>query len=165
MQAHLIASAVVYATAAIAVLSFIVWTHHMFTTGMPVEGQLFFMYATMLIAVPTGVKIFNRLATMWRGSLTFETPMLFAIGFIYADYPMQFADMNMIVSIGAFGFGLSQLLLLYDVLRCVRGKGAKAGDNCFNAREGLEWTVPSPPPFHTFATPPVVPPLADEAGA
>jgi cytochrome c oxidase subunit 1 len=58
----------------IAILSFIVWAHHMFTTGMPVTGQLFFMYATMLIAVPTGVKIFNWIATMWRGSMTFETP-------------------------------------------------------------------------------------------
>jgi len=55
----------------------------MFTTGMPVTGQLFFMYATMLIAVPTAVKIFNWIATMWRGSMTFETPMLFAIGFIF----------------------------------------------------------------------------------
>jgi hypothetical protein len=73
----------VYATASIAILSFIVWAHHMFTTGMPVTGQLFFMYATMLIAVPTGVKVFNWIATMWRGSMTFETPMLFAIGFIF----------------------------------------------------------------------------------
>ena len=53
---------------------FIVWAHHMFTTGMPVTGQLFFMYATMLIAVPTAVKIFNWIATMWQGSMTFETP-------------------------------------------------------------------------------------------
>jgi len=75
-------SSMVYATASIAILSFVVWAHHMFTTGMPLTGQLFFMYATMLIAVPTGVKIFNWLATMWRGSMTFETPMLFAIGFI-----------------------------------------------------------------------------------
>jgi cytochrome c oxidase subunit 1 len=73
----------VYATASIAVLSFIVWAHHMFTTGMPVTGQLFFMYATMLIAVPTGVKVFNWVATMWKGSLSFETPMLWAIGFIF----------------------------------------------------------------------------------
>ncbi|HPA90054.1 MAG TPA: cytochrome c oxidase subunit 1, partial [Quisquiliibacterium sp.] len=76
-------SSMVYATASIAILSFIVWAHHMFTTGMPVTGQLFFMYATMLIAVPTGVKIFNWVATMWRGAMTFETPMLFAIGFIF----------------------------------------------------------------------------------
>ena len=72
----------VYATVSIAVLSFIVWGHHMFATGMPVEVELFFMYATMLIAVPTGVKVFNWVATMWRGSMTFETPMLFALGFV-----------------------------------------------------------------------------------
>ncbi|MBW3567397.1 MAG: cbb3-type cytochrome c oxidase subunit I, partial [Proteobacteria bacterium] len=76
-------SSMVYATASIAILSCIVWAHHMFTAGMPVTGQLFFMYATMLIAVPTGVKVFNWTATMWRGSMTFETPMLFAIGFIF----------------------------------------------------------------------------------
>src|SRR5690349_3202754 len=76
-------TSMVYATASIAILSFIVWAHHMFTTGMPVTGQLFFMYATMLIAVPTGVKVFNWIATMWRGSMTFETPMLFAVGFIF----------------------------------------------------------------------------------
>ncbi len=72
----------VYATASIAFLSFIVWGHHMFATGMPVETELFFMYATMLIAIPTGVKVFNWVATMWRGSMTFETPMLFALGFV-----------------------------------------------------------------------------------
>ena len=76
-------SSMVYATASIAILSFMVWAHHMFATGMPVTGQLFFMYATMLIAVPTGVKVFNWVATMWRGSLTFETPMLFAVGFLF----------------------------------------------------------------------------------
>jgi cytochrome c oxidase subunit 1 len=73
----------VYATASIAILSFIVWAHHMFTTGMPVTGQLFFMYATMLIAVPTGVKVFNWIATMWKGSMTFETPMLWSVGFLF----------------------------------------------------------------------------------
>ena len=55
----------------------------MFTVGMPTAGLLFFMYATMLIAVPTGVKVFNWVATMWKGSMTFETPMLFAIGFLF----------------------------------------------------------------------------------
>jgi cytochrome c oxidase subunit 1 len=242
-------SSMVYATASIAILSFVVWAHHMFTTGMPLTGQLFFMYATMLIAVPTGVKIFNWLATMWRGSMTFETPMLFAIGFIvvftiggltgiilsvapvdiqlhdtyyvvahfhyvlvagslfalfagvyywlpkwtghmydeklgklhfwlsmitfnitffpmhflglagmprrYADYPMQFADFNAVASVGAFGFGLTQLLLLYVVIKCIKG-GPKAADNPWEAPEGLEWSVPSPAPFHTFETPPVV---------
>ena len=76
-------SSMVYATASIAILSFIVWAHHMFTTGMPVTGQLFFMYATMLVAVPTAVKVFNWVATMWQSSLTLETPMLFALGFIF----------------------------------------------------------------------------------
>ncbi len=242
-------SSMVYATASIAILSFVVWAHHMFTTGMPLTGQLFFMYATMLIAVPTGVKIFNWLATMWRGSMTFETPMLFAIGFIivftiggltgiilsvapidvqlhdtyyvvahfhyvlvagslfalfagvyywlpkwtghmydetlgkthfwlsmisfnitffpmhflglagmprrYADYPMQFADFNAVASVGAFIFGFTQLLLIYIVIKCIRG-GPKAADNPWDAPYGLEWSVPSPAPFHTFETPPVV---------
>ena len=76
-------ASMVYATASIAFLSFIVWAHHMYTVGMPVAGELFFMYATMLIAVPTGVKVFNWITTMWRGSLSFETPMLFCIGFIF----------------------------------------------------------------------------------
>ena len=75
-------SSMVYATASIAILSFIVWAHHMYTVGMPLAGELFFMLATMLIAVPTGVKVFNWTATMWKGSLTFETPMLFSVAFI-----------------------------------------------------------------------------------
>ena len=244
-------ASMVYAVCAIAILSFIVWAHHMFATGMPVTGQLFFMYATMLIAVPTGVKIFNWTATMWKGSLTFETPMLFAIGFIfvftiggftglilavapidiqvtdtyyvvahfhyvlvagslfalfagfyywapkwtgfmydelrgkihfwsaiitfnvaffpqhflglagmprrYADYPAQFTDWNMVSSIGAFGFGLSQVyFLFFVVLPAVRGKGAPASTKPWEGAEGLEWTVPSPAPFHTFEVPPTV---------
>src|SRR5690606_32419485 len=76
-------SSMVYATASIAILSFIVWAHHMFTVGMPTAGLLLFMYATILIAVPTGVKVFNWVASRWEGSMTFETPMLFAIGFIF----------------------------------------------------------------------------------
>ncbi|NLD68427.1 MAG: cytochrome c oxidase subunit I [Limnobacter sp.] len=242
-------SSMVYATASIAILSMIVWAHHMFTTGMPVTGQLFFMYSTMLIAVPTGVKVFNWIATMWRGSMTFETPMLFAIGFIfvftmggftgvivavapldiqlhdtyyivahfhyvlvagslfalfagayywlpkwtghmydeklgqihfwfslisfnltffpmhflglagmprrYADYPMQFADFNALITIGAFWFGLSQLIFLWAVIKCIKG-GAKAPAKAWEGAEGLEWTLPSPAPFHTFETPPVV---------
>ena len=68
--------------AVIAFLSFIVWAHHMFTVGIPLVGELFFMYATMLIAVPTGVKVFNWVTTMFRGAMTFETPMLFSIAFV-----------------------------------------------------------------------------------
>ena len=242
-------TSMVYATSSIAILSFIVWAHHMFTTGMPVTGQLFFMYATMLIAVPTGVKIFNWIATMWRGSMTFETPMLFAVGFIFVftmggftglilavtpvdiqlqdtyyvvahfhyvlvagslyamfagvyfwlpkwtghmydeglgklhfwasliffnvtffpmhflglagmprripDYAIQFADFNAIASVGAFGFGFSQLIFLLVVVKCIKG-GAKAPDNPWEGAEGLEWTLSSPPPYHSFETPPQV---------
>jgi cytochrome c oxidase subunit 1 len=243
-------SSMVYATGSIAILSFIVWAHHMFATGMPVTGQLFFMYATMLIAVPTGVKIFNWIATMWKGSMTFETPMLWAIGFIfvftlggftglilaiapidimvqdtyyvvahfhyvlvagslfalyagfyfwapkwtgfmvndfrgkihfwgsmiffnltffpmhflglagmprrYADYPVQFADFNAIASIGGLGFGLMQVyFLIWVVLPAYRG-GQKAEAKAWEGAEGLEWTLPSPAPFHTFETPPTV---------
>src|SRR5690554_315378 len=75
-------TSMVYATGAIAFLSFAVWAHHMFTVGIPLTGQLFFMYATMLIAVPTGVKVFNWVSTMWRGSLTFELPMKWALAFV-----------------------------------------------------------------------------------
>src|SRR5881394_3091877 len=76
-------ASMVYATSSIAILSFIVWGHHMFTTGLPAAGILFFMYATMLIAVPTGVKVFNWLATMWKGAISLEAPMLFALGFLF----------------------------------------------------------------------------------
>ena len=72
----------VWAMLSIAILSFVVWAHHMFTVGMPLAAELFFMWATMLIAVPTGVKVFNWVATMFKGSISFETPMLFAIAFV-----------------------------------------------------------------------------------
>jgi cytochrome c oxidase subunit 1 len=242
-------TSMVYALASIAILSFIVWAHHMFTTGMPVTGQLFFMYGTMLIAIPTGVKVFNWTATMWRGSMSFETPMLWAVGFIwvftiggftglilamapidiqlqdtyyvvahfhyvlvagslfamfagfyywspkwtgvmysetagkihfwvsmvsfnvaffpmhflglagmprrYADYPMQFADFNMVASIGAWVFGLAQVyFLLFVIIPVMRGKGEPAAQRPWEGAQGLEWEVPSPAPFHTFETPP-----------
>jgi cytochrome c oxidase subunit 1 len=242
-------SSMVYATASIAFLSFIVWAHHMFTVGMPVAGELFFMYATVLIAVPTGVKVFNWVATMWRGSMTFEPPMLWAIAFVflftigglsglmlavapadiqyqdtyfvvahfhyvlvtgalfaiiaavyywlpkwtgnmysmslakwhfwlslisvnvtffpmhftglagmprrYSDYPVEFTQFNQWSSVGAFVFGFTQLLFLVLVIRTIRG-GQKATSEVWEGADGLEWTVPSPAPYHTFATAPEV---------
>ncbi len=74
--------AIAFSTVAIAFLSMIVWAHHMFTVGLPAYLQGYFMAASMAIAVPTGIKIFNWLATTWRGNLFFDTPMLFALGFI-----------------------------------------------------------------------------------
>ena len=243
-------ASMVYATAAIAIVSFIVWAHHMFATGMPIAAQLFFMYATLLVAVPTGVKVFNWIATMWRGSITFETPMLFAIGFIwvftiggfsglllaiapidiqvhdtyyvvahfhyvlvagslfclfagyyfwvpkwtghmynewrgkfhcwnsliwvnvtffpmhflglagmprrYADYATQFTDFHTLTSVGALLFGLTQVYFLFAVVLPTIKGGEKPAAKPWDGADGLEWTVPSPAPFHTFEVPPVI---------
>ncbi|HYP80087.1 MAG TPA: cbb3-type cytochrome c oxidase subunit I, partial [Steroidobacteraceae bacterium] len=237
----------VYATASIGFLSFIVWAHHMFTVGMPLAGQLFFMLTTMLIAVPTGVKVFNWSATMWKGSISFEPPMLFAIAFLFLftiggfsglmlaivpvdfqyhdtyfvvahfhyvlvpgaifsimagvyywlpkwtghmynmavakahfwlsaifvnvlffpqhflglagmprripDYSTQFAEWNMVSSIGGFGFGLTQLLFPIAIWQCVKG-GERAADRVWEGAHGLEWELPSPAPYHTWESPP-----------
>ncbi len=75
--------AIAYSSVAIGFLSLLVWAHHMFTVGLPSWLQGFFMISSMVIAVPTGIKIFNWVATTWRGNLLFDTPLLFALGFIF----------------------------------------------------------------------------------
>lgn len=245
-------ASMVYALSGIALVSFIVWAHHMFTSGIPLGAELFFMYTTMLVAVPTGIKVFNWAATMYKGSLTFETPMLFALGFLFLftfggftgimlslvpadfqyqdtyfvvghfhyvlvpgvifalfasiyywlpkwtghmysekmgqwhfwlsvisvnitffpmhflglagmprripDYALQFTNFNVVISIGAFIFGLSQLLFLINVLQTIRQRSVKNVDNrVWEGAHGLEWTLSSPPPYHSFAEPPEIP--------
>jgi cytochrome c oxidase subunit 1 len=72
----------VYAMVAIGVIGFVVWAHHMYTTGISLDSQRYFAFASMVIAVPTGIKVFSWLATMWGGSITFRVPMLWATGFV-----------------------------------------------------------------------------------
>src|SRR5262249_14483537 len=74
--------AIAFSTAAIGFLSMLVWAHHMFAVGLPIGLQIFFMVTSMAIAVPTGIKIFNWVATTWRGNIHFDTAMLYALGFI-----------------------------------------------------------------------------------
>ncbi|MCC7428799.1 MAG: cbb3-type cytochrome c oxidase subunit I, partial [Alphaproteobacteria bacterium] len=233
-----------YAMVAIGVVGFVVWAHHMFTSGMDVDTRAYFMAATMVIAVPTGIKIFSWIATMWGGSIEMKAPMLWAIGFIflfttggvtgvvlanagldtvlhnsyyvvahfhyvlslgavfgifagfyywigkmsgrqypeglaklhfwmlfigsnitffpmhflglagmprrYPDFPDAYAGWNYVASIGSYISAASVLVFLVVVWRTFTS-GQKLADNYWG--EGattLEWTVSSPPPFHTF---------------
>ena len=97
-------ASMVYATAAIAILSFMVWAHHMFIVGLPLVAELFFMYTTMLIAVPTGVKVFNWVATMFRGSISFEPPMLFALAFVVQFTVGGFSGLMLAISPADFQY-------------------------------------------------------------
>lgn len=233
-----------YAMVAIGFIGFVVWAHHMYTVGLDVNTRAYFLAATMVIAVPTGIKIFSWIATMWGGSVEFKTPLLWGLGFIFlftvggvtgvvlsnatvdnalhdtyyvvghfhytmslgatflifagfyywigkmsgrqypellgkihfwisfigvnmiffpmhfagaagmprriVDYPDAYAGWNMISSIGSYISATGVILFLFILYYTLR-HGKKAGDNPWG--EGattLEWTVSSPPPFHTF---------------
>jgi cytochrome c oxidase subunit 1 len=239
-----------YAMVAIGVVGFIVWAHHMYTVGLTLDTQAYFVAATMVIAVPTGVKIFSWIATMWGGSIELRTPMLWAVGFIflftvggvtgvvlanagidramhdtyyvvahfhyvlslgavfaifsgwyfwfpkmfgymynstiarlhfwvtfvgvnliffpqhflglagmprrYVDYPDAFAGWNAISSFGAYIQVFGMLIFLYGMWEAFSRKRV-AGDNPWGEHATtLEWTLPSPPPFHQFNTLPKI---------
>jgi cytochrome c oxidase subunit I len=236
----------VYAMVAIGAVGFVVWAHHMYTVGLSLNTQRYFVFATMVIAVPTGVKIFSWIATMWGGSISLRTPMIWAIGFIflftvggvtgvvlanagvdralhetyyvvahfhytmslgavfsifvgfyywfpkmtgymyneklgnlhfwllfvgvnltffpqhflglagmprrYIDYPDAYSLWNFWSSIGAYMAGLGTLVFLYLVYEAFSAKRV-AGDNPWGVgATTLEWTLPSPPPFHQYET-------------
>jgi cytochrome c oxidase subunit I len=233
-----------YAMVSIGFIGFLVWAHHMYTVGLSVDTKAYFVVATMVIAVPTGIKVFSWIATMWGGSIEFKTPMLWAVGFVflftvggvtgvvlanagvdvslqdtyyvvahfhyvlslgavftifagfyfwfpkmtgymyseflgklhfwitfvgvnlaffpmhflglqgmprrYADYPDAFAGWNYVSSIGAFIAGLGVLVFLAVLIQAFTAK-RRAGDNPWGVgATTLEWTLPSPPPFHTY---------------
>ncbi len=239
-----------YAMVAIGGIGFVVWAHHMYTVGMTSATQAYFVAATMVIAVPTGVKIFSWIATMWGGSIEFKTPMLFAVGFIFlftaggvtgvvlanagvdrvmqetyyviahfhyvmgiaavfsifagwyywfpkisgymysetlgklhfwvmfvgvnilffpqhflglqgmmrrsVDYPDAFAGWNEVSSYGAFISGFSVLIFLYCMADAFMKKVHAADNPWGEGATTLEWTLSSPPPFHQFATLPLI---------
>lgn len=240
----------VYAMASIGVVGFFVWAHHMFTVGQSVNALAYFTLATMIIAVPTGIKIFSWIATMWGGSIEFKTPMLYSLGMIFLftvggvtgvvlanagmdrafhdtyyvvahfhytmsmgavfsayagfyywfgkmsgkmyseklaqlqfwitfigvnitffpqhflglagmprripDYPDAFAGWNLVSSIGSYISFAGALLFIVVIIHALK-KGKKCTDNPWNeSADTLEWTISSPPPFHTFDEIPVI---------
>jgi cytochrome c oxidase subunit 1 len=232
------------ALVAIGVIGFVVWAHHMFTVGMDVDTRAYFAAASMVIAVPTGIKVFSWIATMWGGSIRFATPMLFALGFIflftiggvtgvvlansgvdtvlhdtyyvvahfhyvmslgsvfgifaafyywlgkmsgrqypewlgklhfwltfvgvniaffpmhflglagmprrYPDYPNAFADWNLVSSIGSYMSFAGFLVFLVMVWRTLAAGKPCPANPWGESATTLEWTVSSPPPFHSF---------------
>jgi cytochrome c oxidase subunit 1 len=130
-----------------------------------VSGALFSMFAGAYYWLPkwTG-HMYNETLAKWHfwNSLLSVNLLFFPMHFVglagmprrYADYSQQFADLNFWISIGGFWFGLSQLLFLAVLLTAK--KGPKVGEKPWEGAEGLEWTVPSPAPYHTFEVPPVV---------
>ncbi|MHA6641430.1 cytochrome c oxidase subunit I [Mesorhizobium sp. A623] len=240
-----------YAMVAIGLIGFVVWAHHMFTVGLTVDTQRYFAFASMVIAVPTGVKVFSWLATMWGGSITFKTPMLWATGFVllftiggvtgvvianpgvdrmmhdtyyvvahfhyvlslgaafaifagfyywfpkmtgymynealgklhfwlmfvgvnlvffpqhflgmagmprrYADYPDAFAGWNFVSSIGSY-ISTVGLLVFFIMIAEAFARKRVAGANPWGVgATTLEWTLPSPPPYHQFSSLPRIP--------
>src|ERR1700684_2735092 len=239
-----------YAMVSIGVVGFLVWAHHMFTVGLSLDTQRYFVFATMVIAVPTGVKIFSWIATMWGGSISFKTPMLWAVGFVFlftvggvtgvvlanagvdvvlqdtyyvvahfhyvlslgavfaifggwyywfpkmtgymyseftgklhfwltfigvnivffpqhflglagmprrvVDYPDAFADWNFISSIGSFISGAGVLVFFFGIVQAFVRKERAAANPWGPGATTLEWTLPSPPPFHQFETLPLI---------
>ena len=247
----------VLAMLTICALGFVVWAHHMFITGIPLAEQEFFVITTMAIAVPTGVKVFSWIATMWGGSIAMRPPMLWALGFIFVftvggvtgvvlanaaldrelhdtyyvvahfhytmslgavfsifagfyywfpkmtgylynerlaklhfwltfaginivfmpqhflgfagmprrqvDYADAFTLWNFVSSIGAFIAGIGTLVFLYTLYEAFAAKRVAPANPWGEGATTLEWTLPSPPPFHQFETPPAI--RFDGAGA